>query len=160
MPLSALFAPQIGLKPIGDLCRRQSTSLQAGIDARSAWSHEADYSRGLLRQHVLAVRDAVHRGESVSAALAATGDYFPPLVHELVSVGELSGNLDAIFGQLADHYENQLTLRRNFHHRHRVAGHRTRARRPVYRTGHLVHRHGARHHRQSEVRHSRPRAGG
>ena len=50
----------------------------------------------------------------MSAGLAATGDYFPPLVHELVNVGEQSGNLDHIFGQLADHYENQLTMRRNF----------------------------------------------
>ena len=114
MPLSALFAPRVGLKPIGDLCRRQSTSLQAGIDARSAWTREAEHSRGVLRRHLSTVSDAVHRGESVSAALAATGDYFPPLLHELVGVGEQSGNLDRIFGQLADHYENQLTMRRNF----------------------------------------------
>ncbi len=114
MPLSALFAPRIGLKPIGELCRRQSISLQAGIDARNAWSREADCSRGLLRRHVSAVSDAVNQGESVSTALAATGDYFPPLIHELVKVGEQSGNLDHIFGQLADHYENQLTMRRVF----------------------------------------------
>ncbi len=114
MPLSALFAPRVGLKPIGELCRRQSISLQAGIDARSAWSREADCSHGRLRRHVTAVSQAVDQGESVSTALAATGDYFPPLVHELVKVGEQSGNLDHIFGQLADHYENQLTMRRNF----------------------------------------------
>lgn len=114
MSLSAFLSPRIGLKPLGDLCRRQGTSLQAGIDTRNAWAREVGYSRGLLRQHVATVSDAVDHGETVSGGLAATGDYFPPLVHELVNVGEQSGNLDVIFTQLADHYDNQLAMRRSF----------------------------------------------
>ena len=58
--------------------------LRAGIDSRTAWTREAERSRGLLRRHLDAVSAAVHRGETVSAGLAATGDYFPPLFHELV----------------------------------------------------------------------------
>ena len=114
MALSALLAPRIGLKPLGDFCRRQGISLQAGIDARTVWRREAGYSHGRMRRHVLTVSDAVDRGESVSEGLAATGDYFPPLLREMVAVGEQSGNLDYVFRQLAEHYENQLTMRRSF----------------------------------------------
>jgi type II secretory pathway component PulF len=112
MPLSTLFAPQVGLKPKAELCRRMSTALRAGIDSRTAWTREAERSHGLLRRHLLTVSEAVRRGETVSAGLAATGEYFPPLFHELVNVGEQTGNLDAVLAQLAEHHENQLTLRR------------------------------------------------
>jgi len=112
MPLAALFAPQIGLKPKADLCRRTSTALRAGIDARTVWSRETERAHGLLRRHLRSVSGAVDRGETVSAGLAATGNYFPPLFHELVSIGEQTGNLDAVLAQLADHHDNQLSLRR------------------------------------------------
>ena len=50
----------------------------------------------------------------MSAALTATGDFFPPLFHEMVEVGEQTGHQGEIFAQLAEHYENQLHLRRSF----------------------------------------------
>ncbi len=37
----SMFSPQIGTGPLVGLCRRMSTSLEAGIDARTAWAREA-----------------------------------------------------------------------------------------------------------------------
>jgi type IV pilus assembly protein PilC len=56
----------------------------------------------------------VAQGESLTEALDATGDYFPLLFREMVEVGEQSGHLGEIFAQLAEHYENQIQLRRVF----------------------------------------------
>ncbi len=56
----------------------------------------------------------VNRGGSLSEGLDATGDFFPPLFHEMVRVGEQSGHLGEVLKQLANHYQNQLALRRNF----------------------------------------------
>lgn len=39
---------------------------------------------------------------------------FPPLVADMVELGEQTGKLDSVFLRLADHYEHVLELRRNF----------------------------------------------
>ena len=72
------FSPRIGLKPLVGLCRRLSTATGAGIDTRTVWAREADRAVGPLRRHLLAVSEAVNRGESLADALAPTGDFFPP----------------------------------------------------------------------------------
>jgi len=90
-------------------------ALAAGVDVRTVWTREADRAGGQAARRALgAVRDAVERGESLAAALDASGDYFPVLFRELADVGEQTGQLSEVFTQLADHYENQLELRRNF----------------------------------------------
>ncbi len=60
------------------------------------------------------INAAVNRGENLAASTAAVGDCFPPLFQEMVEVGEQTGHQGEIFAQLADHYEYQLQLRRNF----------------------------------------------
>ena len=42
----AMFSPQISLKPLVGLCRRLSTALEAGIDARTVWAREAERASG------------------------------------------------------------------------------------------------------------------
>ena len=97
------------------LCRRLSTALTAGIDIRKVLDREAQQARNAAARRRLAeVSSAVAQGETLTAALAETKDYFPPLFHELVEVGEQTGHLGEIFGQLAEHYESQIQLRQTF----------------------------------------------
>ena len=91
-----------------------STSLEAGIDARTAWAREAQRATGFLKSHLLDISDAVNQGHSLTDALAPTRDYFPPIFREMAAVGEQTGHLDAVFAQLADHYQTQLNMRRTF----------------------------------------------
>ena len=110
-----LFSPRIKIKTLAGLCRRSATALGAGIDLRTVWAREADRAAGwAARERLRTVSEAVHRGESMAAALAATGDFFPLLFRELVEVGEQAGHLSEVFAQLAEHYEGQLELRRTF----------------------------------------------
>lgn len=53
-------------------------------------------------------------GGSVAEALDAEGEFFPTLMRELVRVGEQTGHLDRIFLHLAEHYEHQVKMRREF----------------------------------------------
>jgi type II secretory pathway component PulF len=108
------FSPRIPIKPLVGLCRRLSTALEAGIDARTVWAREADRARGYLHRHLLSISHAINRGESLADALAATGDFFPSLFREMVALGEQTGHLDAVLAQLADHYQNQVNMRRIF----------------------------------------------
>ncbi len=113
--MANLFAARISLRDCAALCRRLGTALTAGIDIRKVLSREARQGRTLAaRRRMTAINEAVNQGEGLAAAVASAGDYFPPLFHEMVEVGEQTGHQGEIFSQLADHYEHQMQLRRNF----------------------------------------------
>lgn len=60
------------------------------------------------------IRDGVAGGDTLIESVARTDRYFPPLFHEMVSIGEQTGQLAEAFRRLADYYENRLQLRRIF----------------------------------------------
>jgi type II secretory pathway component PulF len=110
----SLLSPRVNTKQLAGLCRRMSTSLGAGVDLRRTLNREAETTRGGLQRRLIDVRDAAARGSPLAEGFAATGDYFPPLFRQLVEVGEQTGHTAEVFGQLAEHYEHQLVLRRLF----------------------------------------------
>src|SRR5262249_18099969 len=104
-----LFSPRMSLKNRAALCRRLATALTVGIDVRKVFAREAENARnGAARKRLTAISEAVAQGESLTQALAETDDYFPPLLHEMIEVGEHTGHLGEIFGQLAEHYDSQV----------------------------------------------------
>lgn len=106
---------RISLAETAQLCRRLATALEAGVDIRRVFARESA-GRGLLstsaRLEPVAAR--IQQGYSLGDALESAGDFFPPLFRELVDVGEKTGKLPEVFRNLAEHYENQLALRRVF----------------------------------------------
>ena len=60
------------------------------------------YARTLNR-----VSDEVKRGESLSDALARAG-IFPPLLHQMVTIGENTGKLDEVLGKVSDYYDQDV----------------------------------------------------
>ena len=110
-----LFSPRMSLKQLAAFSQRASMCLLAGIDERTICDREVKNARGFAaRRHLTTVSQMVNQGGTLSEGLAATGDFFPPLFREMVQVGEQSGHLGEVLKQLANHYENQITLRRNF----------------------------------------------
>jgi type IV pilus assembly protein PilC len=108
------FSPRIATKPLVGLCRRLSTSLEAGIDVRTALAREVDRAGGALHRNLRMVGQAIDQGESMAEALVPTHDYFPTLFREMVGVGEQTGHLDAVLARLAEHYQHQIDMRRGF----------------------------------------------
>ncbi len=111
----SLLTPIASSKTLAALCRRMATSLEAGLDLRRILSREAE---GLgprsQRVRMAQVRASIEAGHTLSDALEPTADYFPRLFLQLVAVGEETGQLAEVFRRLAEHYERQVTLRRNF----------------------------------------------
>jgi type IV pilus assembly protein PilC len=102
---------KISTRQLIRLSRQMAVSLNAGIDIRSAWAREVERASGwAMRARYRTILEAVKGGESVSAALAATDDYFPPLFREILAMGEESGHLGEAFAQLADHYETRARM--------------------------------------------------
>jgi len=105
-----MFTPQIRVKALEGLCRRVSTALEAGIDARTVWKREAERATGPLQSRLLEVSDAVSGGQSLADALEPTGDYFPAILHEMVAVGEQSGKIVESMGHLAQQYQDRAKM--------------------------------------------------
>jgi general secretion pathway protein F len=68
-------------------------------------------SRGILNNRRIAgtlesIAQGVKRGEGIAAPLTRAGQ-FPPLAGHLLTVGEETGHLDAMFHRMADIYENE-----------------------------------------------------
>ena len=108
------FSPRIRLKPLAQLCHRLAIATKAGIDDRKIWRDESQ--RGSRSQGQLAEQLSAElaSGKSISDALPATGDYFPPLFQQMVLVGEQSGRLDKTYQRLATHYDRTLQAKRAF----------------------------------------------
>jgi len=110
-----IFKPRIKLQNLSGLCRRLAIALSSGIDVRRVFKREAeDASQPAVRAQLTAISEAISHGESVTDAIAPAGDYFPALFHDMVEVGEHTGSLAEVFRHLAEHYEEQVRLRRAF----------------------------------------------
>jgi type IV pilus assembly protein PilC len=109
-----LFPQQADSKSLADFCRRMGMSLEAGIDVRKALASEAQRSPRALRPRIEQIRDGAQQGRPLAEAFKQTGNYFPPLVLELVAVGEQTGHLPEVLRRLSEHYEEQIKLRRTF----------------------------------------------
>ncbi|MCC6126244.1 MAG: type II secretion system F family protein [Pirellulales bacterium] len=109
-----LLSPRYSTRDTARLCQRLSIAIDAGIDARKIWSDEAGRAQGLAKSRFRTISNAVAQGQSMAHGMAATGDYFPLLMRELTAVGEETGKLDAVYKQLADHFQQRLQIRRTF----------------------------------------------
>ena len=91
--------------------RALATLLGAGVPLFRALTYAAqEAATDVQRAGFAAVRDAVARGESLSAAVAAQR-VFPPIFAPVIAAGEGSGTLDASLALLADHLERRDALR-------------------------------------------------
>lgn len=92
-------------RTLAGLCDRVALSLDAGIDVRRVWRSEVDRLSGRGSRACEDVATAIEAGEGLDAAIAGAGPFFPPLLVELVRVGEHSGSTTEVFRRLADHYQ-------------------------------------------------------
>jgi MSHA biogenesis protein MshG len=60
-----------------------------------------------MSERIARMREAVERGEPVSRAAASVG-LFPPLVIQMMSVGEETGDLSALLDEIADFYGREV----------------------------------------------------
>lgn len=101
-------------KTLAAICDRVAISLDAGIDIRRIWRSEAERLSGRGAKACSEVADAIQRGDSIDKAIAEAGPFFPPLMVELVRVGDQTGTADEVFHRLAQHYQRQVSRAREF----------------------------------------------
>ena len=88
--------------------RSLAICLSAGIPALQAFATIARTTgNDYISERILRLRDTVERGESISRA-AAAGALFPPLVIQMIAVGEETGELSELLGEVAEHYRRDV----------------------------------------------------
>jgi general secretion pathway protein F len=55
-------------------------------------------------------REAIKEGESIAAPLKRSGE-FPPLVYHMIAIGERTGQLEEMLGNVANAYDSQVETR-------------------------------------------------
>ncbi|HUE71838.1 MAG TPA: type II secretion system F family protein [Pirellulaceae bacterium] len=108
------MSPRIRNHTLIPFCQRVGNAIRAGIEARRLWETEARYGSSTHKHYVETIRQHVAGGDTVADGMRACEGYFPPLVCEMVEVGERTGQLDKVFLKLADHFQHQQSLTRSF----------------------------------------------
>ena len=98
-------------KELSITTRQMATLFSAGLPLVSVLTAAADQTEApVIRRILVAVREDVEQGASLSTAMQKHPRAFPKLYVSMIAAGEASGTLDSVLLNLADHLEAQVEL--------------------------------------------------
>lgn len=98
----------VGKTACARLARTMSTLMAAGMPQKTAIETTANTMTNLVYKKAVAeIADAVANGEMVSDSMKAAG-VFPPLLYNMVSIGEATGKIDVMLDTLAGYFEEEV----------------------------------------------------
>jgi len=93
---------------IANFSRTLASMLSSGINILEALEISAHTSNNeVVKEAILKVKEQVERGVSLSQALSRQ-KIFPPMLVNMVAIGEEAGNLDEMLTKVADFYEEEV----------------------------------------------------
>jgi type IV pilus assembly protein PilC len=105
LPILGLIMRKIA---VARFCRTLATLLSSGVPILDGLDITARTSgNSVVEDAILATRKSIERGETISAPLKETG-VFPPMVTQMIAVGETTGALDTMLSKIADFYEDEV----------------------------------------------------
>jgi len=107
-----LKAPIIGVLmqkiSVARFCRTLSTLISSGVPILDGLEITARTAgNAIIEDAIMAVRKGVESGLTVAQPLKESG-VFPPMVVQMIGVGEQTGALDAMLSKIADFYEEEV----------------------------------------------------
>ncbi len=105
MPILGLIMRKIA---VARFCRTLSTLISSGVPILDGLDITARTSgNAIVEDSILSTRKSIEGGNSIAAPLKETG-VFPPMVVQMISVGEATGALDTMLGKIAEFYEEEV----------------------------------------------------
>jgi type IV pilus assembly protein PilC len=109
---TTLKTPVLGLIlrkiAVARFCRTLSTLISSGVPILDGLEITAKTSgNSIVEDAVMVTRKSIERGETISVPLKETG-VFPPMVTQMIGVGEATGALDTMLAKIADFYEEEV----------------------------------------------------
>jgi len=93
---------------VARFCRTLGTLTSSGVPILEGMDITARTAGNLVIQNaIMKSREAVEQGRNIAGPLAET-KVFPPMVVQMVGVGEATGALDAMLSKVADFYEDEV----------------------------------------------------
>jgi type IV pilus assembly protein PilC len=107
-----LKAPIFGLLlkkvAVAKFSRTLSTMLSSGVPILEGLSIVSKTSGNVVIENaLLKTRQSISEGQSIAEPLEAA-KIFPPMVVQMIAVGEATGALDAMLGKIADFYDDEV----------------------------------------------------
>ena len=95
---------------VARFCRTLSTLLASGVSILEALDITAKTAGNAIVEDAIQVtRTSIERGETIARPLKDTA-VFPPMVVQMIGVGEATGALDTMLGKIADFYEEEVDV--------------------------------------------------
>ncbi|NCO69469.1 MAG: type II secretion system F family protein [Acidobacteria bacterium] len=93
---------------VARFCRTLGTLLSAGVPVLEALEITARTAgNAVIERSILIVRKQVEEGKSLAEPLKTTNQ-FPPMVVQMISVGEATGAMDTMLNTIAEFYEDEV----------------------------------------------------
>jgi type IV pilus assembly protein PilC len=93
---------------VARFCRTLSTLISSGVPILEGLQITASTSgNAVIEDAVLNTRKEIERGNTIAGPLKETA-VFPPMVVQMIGVGEATGALDAMLSKIADFYEDEV----------------------------------------------------
>lgn len=105
-----VFGALIHKATVAGFARTLATLLNGGIPILQALESAGEATGNILiRRAVLEAKDKVEEGRSLAQPLEESG-FFPPMVIQMIAVGEESGSLVSLLRRIADFFEEEVTI--------------------------------------------------
>jgi type IV pilus assembly protein PilC len=93
---------------VARFCRTLATLISSGVPILDGLEITARTSgNAVIEDAVMTTRKSIERGETIASPLRETA-VFPPMVVQMISVGETTGALDTMLAKIADFYEEEV----------------------------------------------------
>ena len=93
---------------VARFCRTLGTLVSSGVPILEALEITARTSgNAIVEDAIMATRKSVEEGKTIAEPLKAS-DVFPPMVVQMVAVGEQTGALETMLNKIADFYEDEV----------------------------------------------------
>jgi type IV pilus assembly protein PilC len=103
-----VFGPLFHKIAMSRFARNLSTLLASGVPILQALEITSDtVNNGPVGAAVKDVQDSVREGQSIARPLASH-EVFPPMVVQMIAVGEETGNVDGMLDKVADFYDMEI----------------------------------------------------
>jgi type IV pilus assembly protein PilC len=109
-----LFSRKLSLPALIDMCRSMRFALNSGLMLRDVMDLLANKGNSAIRNVAMRISKDLKAGWSLQESLQHQEKYFPPLFIAIAAVGEESGNLPEVMGEMERYYMMRQKLRREF----------------------------------------------
>ncbi|PYR13658.1 MAG: pilus assembly protein PilC [Acidobacteria bacterium] len=93
---------------VARFCRTLSTLISSGVPILDGLEITARTAgNAIVEDAIMVTRKSIERGETISVPLKDT-KVFPPMVTQMIGVGEATGALDTMLAKIADFYEEEV----------------------------------------------------